>query len=95
VAASTQFLAEICKTLQQMHVTMERVRQSTAADGEELADFVAGVDALIVSPSRKKDAEGLAQGKPVVEFLFAPDDTSVKNIRIVLVELKRKRRDGK
>ena len=91
VATSSQFLVEICKTLREIGIASDRVDQSTATEGKELGSFVAGVDALIVSPSRKKEVENLADGKPVVEFLFAPDDTSVKHIRVVLVELKRQR----
>ena len=90
VAASRRFLAEMQKTLRQMDVDPRRVAESVADGERQLAQFVAGVDALIVSPSRRKAVEALADGRPVLEFLFAPDDTSVNHIRIALVELKRR-----
>lgn len=95
VAASNQFLAEIGETLHQMGVDFMRVRRTSADGGEDLARFVEGVDALIVSPSQRLEVEALAAGKQVVEFLFAPDDTAINNIRIALLELKRRRKEGK
>jgi GntR family transcriptional regulator len=92
VAASRRFLAEMQKTLRQMDVSPRRLTESVAAEGPHLAEFIGGVDALVVSPSRRRAVEALADGKPVVEFLFAPDDTSVNHIRIALVELKQRQR---
>jgi GntR family transcriptional regulator len=92
VAASRRFLAEMQKTLRQMGVEAQRLSESVAPDGAQLREFIAGVDALVVSPSRRRSVEALADGKPVVEFLFAPDDTSVNHIRIALVELKQRQK---
>jgi len=94
VGSSTQFLAEIGKTLKQMGVAMSRISQCTATDSAHLAAFVSGCDALVVSPSRRREVEALADGRQVVEFLFSPDDTSVRHIRIALVELKQRKEDG-
>jgi len=90
VAASRRFLAEMHKTLRQMDVDPRRLAESVAPDGPLLSEFIAGVDALVVSPSRRRSVEALADGKPLVEFLFAPDSTSVNHIRIALVDLKRR-----
>lgn len=92
VASSRRFLAEMQKTLRQMNVSPQRLSESVAPEGPQLSEFIAGVDALIVSPSRRRAVEALAGGKPVVEFLFAPDDTSVNHIRIALVELKQRQK---
>ena len=92
VASSRRFLAEMQKTLRQVDVNPRRLTESVAGEGPHLAEFIAGVDALVVSPSRRRAVEALADGRPVVEFLFAPDDTSVNHIRIALVELKRQQK---
>ena len=93
VAASKRFIAEIRDTLEQVSVDSSHVKEFASKETEELRQFIQGVDALIVSPSRKKEVEALADGRPVTEFLFAPDEGSTNNIRISLFELKRKRRE--
>ena len=95
VAASRRFLAEMQKTLRQMGIDAARVRESVARDGPGLERFAEGVDALIASPSRRRAVEAVAGERPVVEFLFAPDETSVRHVRIALVELKRRQEKGK
>ena len=92
VAASKQFLAEMGSTLREVEIGDERVRGFTGDDPEELEKFVDGCGALVVSPSRRSEVAELAGRKPVVEFLFAPDDASVNNIRVALLEAKRLRR---
>ena len=95
VAASRQFLAEIGNTLLKMDVDAGRVEETVDTDAMKLRRFVDAVDALIVSPSRRKEIEALAADRDVVEFLFAPDEASVNNIRVALVELKQRRKGGK
>lgn len=94
VAASRRFLAEIRDTLAHMNVNDERLSEYVGDDPQSLKRFVEESDALIVSPSRRREVEALAGDKPVAEFLFAPDKGSVNNIRIALFELKRKKEMG-
>ena len=90
VASSRQFVAEIGKTLRQVGIDLGRVRESVAPGGPELDEFVRDVEVLVASPSRRREVEALAGDRPVVEFLFAPDDTSIRHIRVALVELRRR-----
>ncbi len=92
VAASKRFIAEIRDTLNQVRVEDSRVREFVGNQTDELKDFIRSVDVLIVSPSRRREVEMLAEGRPVTEFVFAPDKGSVNNIRISLFELKRQRK---
>ncbi len=94
VAASKRFLAEIQDTLSHVNVEMEQVREFVGENPEDLKQFISGVDALIVSPSRRKEVAALANGRPVTEFQFAPDKGSINNIRIALFELKQKRKEA-
>ncbi len=94
VGASDQFLDEMAKTLDRVGVRGERIRRTTTQDPSELAAFLDEVEAVVVSPSRKAEVLDAAGGKPVVEFLFAPDETSVKHIRIALVDLKQTKKGG-
>jgi len=92
VAASKRFIAEIRDTLNQVHIESSRLREFVGDQTRDLKEFIESVDALIVSPSRRKEVELLADGRPVTEFVFAPDKGSVNNIRISLFELKRQRK---
>ena len=92
VAASKQFLAEMGDTLIKMKTDSARVTTLIDGDAETLRHLVGRVDALIVSPSRRKEIEALAGRKPVVEFLFAPDEGSINSIRVALLELKQQRK---
>ena len=92
VAASKRFIAEIRDTLDQVHMEDSQLKDFVGAGGEELKAFIEGVDALVVSPSRRREVEMLADGRPVAEFVFAPDKGSVNNIRISLFELKQQRK---
>ena len=93
VSASKRFLVEIRDTMEHMNVEGSRISEFVGEDRKALKDFIDGVDALVVSPSRRKEVETLAGDKPVAEFLFVPDKGSVNNIRISLFELKRKRKE--
>ena len=92
VAASEEFLAEMEKTLRSMGIEERGVRRFAGEGGDGLAELVAGSDALVVSPSRRAEVAELADGREVVEFLFAPDEASANNIRVALLEAKRRRK---
>jgi hypothetical protein len=96
VASSRQFLAEMARTLGKMRIPRRSIAETVDSGEDELAAFVEEerVDALIVSPSRRRQAEAVAGGREVVEFLFAPDEASVNNIRVALMEAKERRRMG-
>ncbi len=93
VAASKRFISEIRDTLEQVNVDSSHVKEFAGKETEELRKFIQGVDALIVSPSRRKEVSALADGRPVTEFLFAPDEGSANNIRISLFDLKQQRKE--
>ena len=89
VAASKQFLDEMYRGIEKMGIDTDRVSVFCKRDSvEELRQFVGSIDGLIVSPSRKDSVEAIAGGKPVVEFVFAPDKASINSIRVALLELR-------
>ncbi len=92
VAASKQFLSEISKTLREVGIDERRVKEYASPHTSLLDEFVESVDAIIVSPSRKAEVKASVEDQRVVEFLFAPDDASVNNIRVALLEVNRRRK---
>jgi len=91
LAASKQFLDEINSTLLTMGIDARRVTQCVSGSPDKVLRFVDGVDAIIVSPSRRRSVEAIVADKPLVEFLFAPDKGSVNNLRVALLELRKQR----
>ncbi|MCD6399508.1 hypothetical protein J7L85_01825, partial [candidate division WOR-3 bacterium] len=90
VASSRQFIEEMFLTLNKMNIDPERVKTFfVRKDREQLKRFIGEVDAVIVSPSRKEEVVSVAPDKKIVEFLFAPDKTSINTIHLALLELRR------
>ncbi len=91
ICASDTFVAKIKNSLRQAGINHLQVRTTIAKDGQELAAFVAGADALVVSPHRKKDVAALCgKNKKVVEFRYLPDMGSINIVKTALLELKQK-----
>ncbi|WP_169853308.1 GntR family transcriptional regulator [Anaerohalosphaera lusitana] len=89
VAGSKQFLDEMFRTLEDMELKEDMMEVYHRPEGgEPLRNFVDRMDSLLVSPSRKDEVKKFSKDKPVVEFLFAPDKTSINSIRVALLELR-------
>ncbi|MBN2584975.1 MAG: GntR family transcriptional regulator [Planctomycetes bacterium] len=91
LGASKEFIDEMATTLLTMGIDSRRVSQCVSSAPDKMLHFVDSVDAIIVSPSRRRSIETVAADKPLVEFLFAPDKGSVNNLRVALLELRKRR----
>lgn len=91
ICASDTFVAKIKNSLRQAGIDHLQVKSTIAKDSQQLAEFVAGADAIVVSPHRKKDvAELCGKNKAVIEFRYLPDMGSVNIVKTALLELQRK-----
>lgn len=91
ICASDTFVAKIKNSLRQAGIDHLQVKSTIARDSQQLAEFVAGSDAIVVSPHRKKDvAELCGKSKEVIEFRYLPDMGSINIVKTALLELKQK-----
>lgn len=91
VCASDTFVSKIKNSLRQAGIDHLRVEATIARDWTELAGFIAGVNAVVVSPHRKKDVTDLCgKDKQVIEFRYLPDAGSINIVKTALLELKQK-----
>lgn len=93
LAASKEFLGEIANALRTMGIEARRVTECALRDPDRVSRFIHSVEAVVVSPSRRVEAEALIGDRPLVEFLFAPDQGSINNLRVALLELRKKRKE--
>jgi len=90
VSASEEFLNEINKTLRKTGIRFRRLMSTFSARPEEVRKVVEECNAVLVSPSRREEVERMAHGR-VIEFLYTPDEASVNNLKIALLEGRRNR----
>jgi GntR family transcriptional regulator len=87
ITASEEFLREITRTLKQTGLSFRNILTTVKKTGMELNDFVSKCSALLVSPSRYSDVKHAAgKKKQIIEFLYTPDEASIKNLNIMLFE---------
>lgn len=91
ITTSREFLKEIQNTLKKMDIQFHALLSTTSHRQEDIHEVITKSQAAIVSPSRKKEVESIAKGeKKAVEFLYAPDQASINNLKIALLDIKEK-----
>ncbi|MCI0182992.1 GntR family transcriptional regulator [Sulfoacidibacillus ferrooxidans] len=92
VCRSERFAGKIRSALRQAGLDGYILRMTTTSDMQELSQFVKGLQAVIVSPSRKREVEkAIASHQSVIEFVFRPDAASVNLLRAAVADVRRKR----
>ena len=87
VTASEEFLREITRTLKQTGLSFGNIITTIEKKGTEFDKFISQCGAFLVSPSRYSDvAQAAGRKKQVIEFLYTPDEASIKNLNIMLFE---------
>ncbi|MFZ5626035.1 MAG: GntR family transcriptional regulator [Bacillota bacterium] len=90
VCLSETFAAKIRAALKQAGLNHLQLLTSISHDEAELTALLQGVDAVIVSPNRKKEIQTLVPRLDVIEMRFLPDPETINVIKSALLELKDK-----
>ncbi len=97
VCISDRFAERVRKSLKNVDITNIELKHTTTRDVKKLQKFLKGVDAIIVSPGRKRDVEEIVKDRdiPVIEFVYVPDKGSIHNLRMKIVKAqKEKEKNG-
>lgn len=90
VCRSENFAGKVQYALKQAGLDELNLLVTTIANPYDLADFVSQVDAVIVSPGRKREVETYCKRRQtIIEFNFKPDAASVNLLRAALADLPR------
>ena len=90
VTTSYQFLKEIREVLDRLGLHFNRLLETYSRDKEKIRQLVKNCDAVLVSPKHKQFAESLADpDTKIIEFVFIPDRTSINNLKLAVLELKK------
>ncbi|GAW28636.1 MULTISPECIES: GntR family transcriptional regulator [unclassified Carboxydocella] len=90
VCLSETFAAKIRAALKQAGLNHLQLLTSISHDEAELTALLQDVDAVIVSPNRKKEIQTLVPRLDVIEMRFLPDPETINVIKSALLELKDK-----
>ncbi|PWI58920.1 GntR family transcriptional regulator [Sulfoacidibacillus thermotolerans] len=92
VCRSDRFAGKVRSALRQAGLDGFTLHVSTTSDPDELARFVKGLHAVIVSPSRRREVEkACTDRQPIIEFVFRPDAASVNLLRAAVADVRRER----
>jgi len=87
VCISEPFAERVQKSIANAGISELDIVSPTMRDEERLRAFLAEVDAVIVSPGRKREVERLLPREmDVIEFIYRPDTGSVNLLESVLLE---------
>lgn len=90
ITTSKTFLEIIKEILKELHLTFKDVLESHAKSDEKIKEIVSQCDVVLVSPSRKKAVASCShEGIKSIEFVFTPDRTSINNLKVALLEIKK------
>jgi GntR family transcriptional regulator len=93
VTTSERFRRIIRELLEELGLAFAEVLETSSESRESIRRLVERCDAVLVSPKRKHLVQEVAApGREVIEFMFAPDRTSINNLKVALLELKNGRR---
>ncbi|MBI2874276.1 MAG: GntR family transcriptional regulator [Firmicutes bacterium] len=84
---SEQFALEVEQSLRAAGIDFRSLNATNSRDPEVIRTKLRGVDVLIHSPCRLKDALELLPEKEKVEFVYRPDAASINLLRSALAEL--------
>jgi GntR family transcriptional regulator len=90
VTTSTRFLNIVKDILSDLDLKFREVLETNSDDEETIHRLVQKCDTVLVSPKRKKVVEKYVKPTTkVIEFVFTPDRTSISNIKVAILELKK------
>jgi GntR family transcriptional regulator len=90
VTTSFQFRKEIRDVLERLGLNFKEIHETNSPKSDVVKKIVQKCDAILVSPKQKKMVTEFARDPSrVIEFVFAPDRTSINNLKLALIELKK------
>jgi GntR family transcriptional regulator len=90
VTTSLQFKKEIREVLKKLKIEFSRILETNSHKDDTVKRIVRQCDAVLVSPKQKNTVHGFARdGTEIIEFVFTPDRTSINNLKLALLELKK------
>ncbi|MCK4400702.1 GntR family transcriptional regulator [bacterium] len=96
VTTSEKFREELIRSLDEIGVRFKKIFRLTNPSCSQLKQVVGKVDTVISSPQwRKEVARVIEQSKrqvSIIEFVYTPDNTSINNLRVMVLELRKKER---
>lgn len=88
---SENFALRVMKSMAGSGLDYFDLRVQTSRDADAVRSLVEQVGALIVSPGRRKEIEGLVHnGKPIIEFIYRLDAGSINTLQSRLLDRTRK-----
>lgn len=89
VCLSDTFVAKIMGSLRRAGIEYLDIQTTTTKDQAALQEFIAQMEAIVVSPNRHKEVTRLNTGRiQEIEFRYLPDAGSVNIVKTALLELK-------
>jgi DNA-binding transcriptional regulator YhcF (GntR family) len=90
VTTTNRFKSIVKEIIESLGLRFKEVLETNTKDEEKIHRLVANCDSIVVSPTQREVVEKYVQaGTKVIEFVFAPDRTSINNIKVALLELKK------
>lgn len=90
VTSSMQCRKEITEILAKTNINFNTLLQTNSTDPHEIGTLVKRCSAVLVSPHQKEPVQKHSNpGTKVIEFVFSPDKTSINNLKVAILELKR------
>jgi DNA-binding transcriptional regulator YhcF (GntR family) len=87
LSVSQNFAMKVKKAISDSGMKFKDVFVSTVTSPENIKNFVQNLDAIIVSPSRKKDVVPFIKpNQEIIEFIFVPDMGSINLLKSALVK---------
>jgi GntR family transcriptional regulator len=92
VCISDLFAERVQKSLQIAGLDFPEMHVVTSRRRDDVAKVLDKVDAVLVSPGRRRDVERLlSRQMEIIEFIYRPDEGSVNMLRSALVDKKEAR----
>ena len=90
ITTSKTFIEIIKEILKDLKLNFKEIVESNSKDEETIKQLVHKCDAVLVSPRRKNVVTNCAnEHTKVIEFVFTPDRTSINNLKVTLLEVKK------
>lgn len=90
VTTSEAFQRIIREVLDELHFSFHRILATHTSDHNAIRRIVQQCDAVLVSPKQRHAVQEIVgEGTEIIEFVFTPDRTSINNLKVALLELKK------
>lgn len=90
ITTSKTFIEIIKQILADLNLHFKEIVESNSKDEEVIKQVVSRCDTVLASPRRKKLVSAYSQADTkIIEFVFVPDRTSINNLKMAILELKK------